>query len=127
MPRSFDLSADYHDSVEQVLRAFTEADYWVARLAASGVDASELESLQVADDGSIEVVTLQIVHSDKLPGVVSQLHRGDLCIKREESWGPIADGTANGTFTGSLRGAPARVNGVATMSPSAESDGARLE
>src|ERR1700727_2745366 len=125
MPRSFDLSADYQDSVEDVLRAFTETDYWLARLAASGVDESKLESLrgggEPGDDGTIEVATLQVVHSDKLPAMISQLHRGDIRIKREESWGPVSDGTAKGTFTGSVAGAPAKVSGVAVLSPAGES------
>ncbi|HEY0226043.1 MAG TPA: DUF2505 domain-containing protein [Mycobacterium sp.] len=131
MPRSFDLSADYQDSMEDVLRAFTEADYWLARLAASGVDESKLESLRVGgepgDDGTIEVATLQVVHSDKLPAMISQLHRGDIRIKREEIWGPAPDGTAQGTFTGSVAGAPAKVSGTAVLSPAADTGGCRLE
>ena len=131
MPRSFDITAEYQDSVEDVLQAFTEADYWLARLAASGVDDTKLESLQVGgesgDDGSIDVVTLQIVHSDKLPGMISQLHRGDLCIRREESWGPVSDGSANGTLAGSVSGAPANVTGTAVLSSLPESGGSRLE
>jgi hypothetical protein len=127
MPRSFDLSADYADSVEEVLRAYTDEAYWLARLAASGVDDAKLEALEVGDDGSIEVATLQIVHSDKLPGLVSQLHRGDLRIKRDESWGPVSDGTAKSTFTGSVPGAPANVSGTATLSTLPDSGGARLE
>ena len=131
MPRSFDITAEYRDSVEEVLEAFTEVDYWLARLAASGVDDTKLESLQIGGksggDGSIEVVTLQIVHSDKLPGMISQLHRGDLCIKREESWSPVSDGSAKATLAGSVSDAPANVTGTAVLSPSAESGGSRLE
>ena len=74
----------------------------------SGVDESKLESMRVGgesgNDGTIEVVTLQVMHREKLPGVVSQVHRGDIRIKREESWGPLSDGTAKGTFTGWVRG-----------------------
>jgi hypothetical protein len=131
MPRSFDIAADYQDSVEEVLRAFTEEGYWLARLAASGVDDAQLESLRVGgasgDDGTIEVATLQIVHSDKLPGMISQLHRGDLRISRAESWGPVSDGSATGTFTGSVAGAPAKVSGIAVLSPAVEAGGTRLE
>ena len=38
------------------------------------------------NDGTIDVVTLQIMHRHNLPGVVTQLHRGDLCVRREETW-----------------------------------------
>lgn len=82
MPRSFDMSADYEGSVEEVHRAFYEADYWKARLAETPVDVATLESIRVGgdsgDDGTIEVVTLQMVRSHNLPGLVTQLHRGDL-------------------------------------------------
>ena len=47
MPRSFDLSADYDGSVEEVHRAFTDANYWQARLDGSGVDVATLESMRV--------------------------------------------------------------------------------
>ena len=46
------------------------------------------------DDGTVEVVTLQVMHSHKLPAMVTQLHRGDLRIRREEIWGPVAGGAA---------------------------------
>ena len=36
MPRSFDMSTDYAVSVEEVLRAFSDEQYWLARLADSG-------------------------------------------------------------------------------------------
>lgn len=131
MPRSFDISADCKGSVEEVLQAFSEADYWLARLAGSGVDDAKLESLRVGgnsgNDGTIEVATLQVVHSHRLPGLITQLHRGDLCIRREETWGPVFDGVATASVTGSVMGAPANVSGTAVLSPTAESGGSRLE
>ncbi|MEQ0574202.1 DUF2505 family protein, partial [Mycobacterium tuberculosis] len=50
MPRSFDMSADYEGSVEEVHRAFYEADYWKARLAETPVDVATLESIRVGGD-----------------------------------------------------------------------------
>jgi hypothetical protein len=125
MPRSFELSADYQDSVQEVLRAFTEPDYWAARLAASGVDESKVESLEVADDGTIKVATLQMIKADKLAGVFSQLVRGDIRIKRQETWTRDADGTATATIAGSVPGAPANVTGTAELTPD-EATGCRL-
>ena len=93
MPRSFDLSADYEDGVEELHRVFGDAGYWRARLADIPVDEARLESIRVGgesgDDGTIEVVTLQEVHSHNLPAMVTQLHRGDLYFRREETWGPV--------------------------------------
>lgn len=131
MPRSFDISADCGGSVEEVLQAFSEADYWLARLAFSGVDDAQLESLRVGgdsgNDGTIDVVTLQVVHGHKLPGMITQLHRGDLYIRREETWGPASDGVATATVTGSVVDAPANVSGTAVLYPTTELGGSRME
>jgi len=120
------MSADYEGSVEEVHRAFSETDYWLARLADSGVDDAKLESMRVSD-GTIEVVTLQVVHSHNLPGLITQFHRGDLCIRREEDWGPITDGNATASIVGSILNAPVNLSGTAVLSPIAASGGARVE
>jgi hypothetical protein len=131
MPRSFDMTADYQGSVEDVYRAFTDTDYWLARLADSGVDETELESMRVngesGDDRVIEVVTLQVIHSENLPGLITQLHRGDLGVRREETWGPITDGTATASLAGEIVGAPATLSGSALLSPIAASGGSRVD
>ena len=130
MPRSFDMSTDYVVTVEEVLRAFSDEQYWLARLADSGADDTTLDSIQLGgpsgDDGSIDVVTTQVLHADRLPGIVTQFHRGDLYIRREERWEPITDGSATATVTGSILDSPASLTGTATLEPLAES-GARLK
>jgi Protein of unknown function (DUF2505) len=131
MPRSFDISADSEGSVEAVLQAYSKKTYWLARLASSGVDDAKLESLRLGgesgNDGTIDVVTLQVIHSRRLPALITQMHRGDLCIRREETWGPISDDVATATVAGSIVNAPANVSGTAVLSPTAKSDGSRLE
>ncbi|BBY39253.1 hypothetical protein MMAN_33870 [Mycobacterium mantenii] len=126
MPRSFDLSADYDGSVEEVHRAFTDADYWRARLAGSGVDLATLESLRVGVEDTVEVVTLQVIRSHKLPGMVTQLHNGDLCIRREETWGPVTGGAATGSVVGSIVDAPVNLAGTTVLEAVEETGGARL-
>jgi hypothetical protein len=131
MPRSFDMSTDYGATVEEVLRAFSEEEYWLARLADSGADGTTLDSMQVGgpsgNDGTIDVITTQVLRSDRLPGVVAQFHPGDLRIRREERWEPVTDGTATATITGSILDAPASLTGTAVLEPVAESGGARLK
>ncbi len=131
MPRSFDMSAEYGATVEEVLRAFSEQEYWLARLADSGVDDATLDSMQLGgpsgDDGSIDVITTQVLRSDRLPGVVTQFHRGDLRIRREEKWEPVTNGSATATVTGTILGSPASLTGAAVLEPVAESGGARLK
>lgn len=126
MPRSFDLSADYDGSVDDVHRAFTDGNYWRARLAGSGVDVATLESLRVGDEDTVEVITLQVIRSDKLPGMVTQLHSGDLRIRREETWGPVTGGAATGSVAGSIVDAPVNLAGTAVLEPIEETGGARL-
>jgi len=124
------MTADCEGSVEEVLRAFSEAEYWRARLAISPVDVATLESIRVGGesgtDGTVDVVTVQTMLSQNLPALVSQLHRGDLCVRREECWGPVINGTATATIGGSILGAPVNLSGTAVLSPLAESRGARL-
>jgi hypothetical protein len=131
MPRSFDMSTDYVVSVEEVLRAFSDEQYWLARLADSGADDTTLDSMQLGgpsgDDRSIDVVTTQVLRSDRMPAVVTQFHRGDLRIRREERWEPITDGSATATVTGSILDAPASLTGTAVLEPLPESGGARLK
>lgn len=125
MPRSFDMSTDYGATVGEVLRAFSEETYWLARLADSGADDATLDVLRVDGDG-IDVITTQVLRRDRLPGVVTQFHRGDLCIRREERWEPVHGGTATATVSGSILDAPATLTGTAVLEP-AESGGARLK
>ena len=131
MPRSFDMSTDYGVSVEEVLRAFSDQEYWLARLADSGADDTTLDSMQIGgpsgDDGSIDVITTQVLRSDRLPGVITQFHRGDLRIRREERWEPITNGSATAKVTGSILGSPASLTGNAVLEPVAETGGARLK
>ncbi len=129
MPRSFDMSTDYAAAVEAVLQAFSDEQYWLARLADSGADDSTLDSINLGGpsggDGSIDVVTTQVLRADRMPAVVTQFHRGDLRIRREERWEPISNGSATATVTGSILDSPASLNGTAVLEP--ESGGARLK
>jgi hypothetical protein len=129
MPRSFDMSTDYAAAVEAVLQAFSDEQYWLARLADSGADDSTLDSMDLGGpsggDGSIDVVTTQVLRADRMPAVVTQFHRGDLRIRREERWEPISNGSATATVTGSILDSPASLTGSAVLEP--ESRGARLK
>ncbi|HEX7428931.1 MAG TPA: DUF2505 domain-containing protein [Mycobacterium sp.] len=126
MPRSFDMAAEYEGSVEQVHRAFSDQTYWLERLADSGADRATLDSMTVTDDGGIDVVTTQVLRRDRLPGIVTQFHPGDLSIVREETWSPVSDGRATATVTGAIPGAPVTLSGTAVLA-SRENGSSRLE
>lgn len=116
MPRSFDMAAEYDGSVEQVHSAFSDQDYWRERLADSGADKATLDSM-TTDGGGVDVVTTQVLRRDRLPGVVTQFHPGDLAIVREEVWTPVREGIASATVTGSIPGAPVSLSGTAVLAP----------
>jgi hypothetical protein len=124
MPRSFDLSADYQFPVEQVHQAFSDEQYWLARLTDSGADDFALDSMNVNTDGSLEVATMQALRRDRLPALVTQFHRGDLRIVRHEKWSPVSGGQAHAVFSGAVPGAPVSVSGKGALEPTAT--GSRL-
>ena len=82
--------------------------------------------MKVDDDGGIDVVTTQVLRRDRLPGVVTQFHPGDLAIVREEAWSPVSDGRATATVTGAIPGAPVSLTGTAVLAP-AGNGGSRLQ
>jgi hypothetical protein len=118
MPRSFDMATDYEGSVEQIHKALREEQYWLARLADSGADDASLDSMRLDDQGGVAVATTQILRADRLPGIVTQFHRGDLEIQRVESWTGVIDGAAKATVNGAIAGAPVSLSGDAHLEPS---------
>jgi len=124
MPRSFDITADYPQSVERVHRAFTDEWYWRERLADSGASQAILDRMDTDPAIGVSVVTTQVIGSDLLPAVVTQFHRGDLRITRRENWTPVIDGRAEATVSGEVQGAPVTLGGNATLVP--HGDGSRL-
>jgi len=120
------MAAEYEGSVEQVHRAFGDEQYWLARLADSGADDYSLDSMTVNGEG-IDVVTTQTLRADRLPGVVTQFHSGDLSFVREEMWTVVTDGRASATVKGSITGAPATLGGTAVLAPGKSGNYSRLE
>ena len=120
------MAAEYEGSVEQVHQAFSDEQYWLARLADSGADDYSLDSMTVDGDG-IDIVTTQRLRADRLPGVVTQFHRGDLSLVREETWSPIRDGQATATIKLTIIDAPATLSGTAVLAPAKSGGGSRLE
>lgn len=121
------MGTDYATSVARVHRALSDRQYWLARLAESGADETALDRMDVADDGGIDVITTQVLRADRLPGVVSQFHRGDLRIRREERWTPVRDSHARAAVNGSIAGAPVSLAGEAVLVSVACNDLSRLD
>ncbi|MGU3501274.1 DUF2505 domain-containing protein [Mycobacterium sp. C31M] len=123
MPRSFDLAATYGCSVAEVLTAFSDKRYWLKRLELSGCDETSLDVLDADDHAGIRIVTTQTVRLARLPKIVTQVHRGDLTLVREESWTPLRDGRSSADISAKMLGTPARVRADAELAD--EGSGAR--
>jgi Protein of unknown function (DUF2505) len=115
MPRSFDVSADSPATVEQVHSAFSDEDYWLARLAKLN-GSTALESLIVDDDQTVRVATTQDLGRDLLPGIVSKFYRRDLKVRHTETWRPV-DGQLRGEISVAVSGAPGSGSGAASVAP----------
>ncbi len=120
MPRPFDVTTEASAGVADVLAAFGEQDYWLARLAAYGGDSMRLDSLVVDPAGTVVVRTTQDLRQDMLPGGIARMLPGDTKIMRTETWRPASDqtrGVANGDFTISARGVPSSGAGTMVLEP----------
>jgi hypothetical protein len=122
MPRSFDVSADSPATVEQVHSAFSDEDYWLARLATMN-GSTALESLIVDDDQTVRVATTQDLGRDLVPGIVARFYRRDLTVRHTETWRPI-DGQLRGEINVAVSGAPGSGSGAALVAPT--QDGSRM-
>jgi hypothetical protein len=76
---------------------------------------------RVGHDGGVDVVTTQVLHADRLPGIIHQFHRGDLYIRRAETWTGLSDDTAEASVASSIEHAPVTLNGEARLAPLDES------
>ncbi len=117
MPRSFDMATEYDGTAAQVHQAFCDRRYWETRLAESGADDAILDVFEVGRDGGIDVVTTQVLRAERLPSIIQQFHRGDLHIRRAETWTGLFDGVAEGTVSSSIHNAPVALDGEAELSP----------
>jgi hypothetical protein len=115
MPRSFDVSFESAASVEQVHSAFSDDDYWRARLAALGT--ATLDSLIVDAGGTVTVATTQDLRHDLLPGLFAKLYPGDLEVVHNETWSPIGGGRVRGQVSIAVPGAPGSGLGAALLAP----------
>jgi hypothetical protein len=128
MPRTFDMVADYPDSVEDLLEVFGDERYWLAWLAAEYGTDGTLDSIRVGADGSVDVACTFALRPDRLPGVVTRVYKSDIQITRGESWSAITDGQTTCTITADMPGTPVTLSGTALLTPHpADTGGAQME
>ena len=99
------MSVESPARVEQFLLAFGNEDYWRARLAI-GDSAATLKSLTVDPDGTVSVVVAASLLRDRLPKLITQLHRADLEVVQNERWSRIDGGRLRGEISVAAPGTP---------------------
>jgi hypothetical protein len=124
VPRSFDFSIESPASVEQIRSAFSEEDYWLARLAEFG-GFGRLDSLIIGTDGSVTVAVIHDLRHDGLPGVVAKFFPRDWQVVQNETWSPIDDGRVRGEVSAVTHGAPGSGRGTALLAPA--QNGSRMK
>ncbi|MEB3984209.1 DUF2505 domain-containing protein [Mycobacterium sp. 663a-19] len=116
MPRSVDFCLEASSTVEQILWAHSEEDYWHARLAAFG-GFGRLDSLTVGTDGSVAVVIVQELRPEGLPNLVAKFFPRRWRVVQEETWSPIGGGLVRGEVSVVTHGAPGSGFGTALLAP----------
>ncbi|MGV8873582.1 MAG: DUF2505 domain-containing protein [Rhodococcus sp. (in: high G+C Gram-positive bacteria)] len=114
MPRPIEHSSTVPASADKVHAALTSEQYWKDRIEQIGGPGASLKSVEVGE-GTIRVVMTQSVPEDELPAAVTAFKKGDLIIERTESWGPLNDSRAEGTFGALVEGTPARIEGTTSL------------
>ncbi|APE37432.1 hypothetical protein BOX37_29830 [Nocardia mangyaensis] len=102
-------TARYTYSVEAVRAAFSDEQYWKARIAEVGGPGARLDSFTV-DGDQVRVQMVQAIPADQLPPAITAVRPGDLVIPRTETY----TGTT-GSFEARVEGAPAIVRGTVTL------------
>ena len=114
VPRSFDFSIESPVSVEQIHSAFSEKDYWLARLTAFG-GIGRLDSFDIDTDGSVTVVIAGDGRHEGLPGLVAKFFPRSWQVVQKETWSPIAGGQVRGEVSIAQGAAPGSGRGTALL------------
>ncbi|WP_019202140.1 DUF2505 domain-containing protein [Tsukamurella sp. 1534] len=121
MSTRLERSLDYATDPAALHAAFTDEQYWPARVAEVGGEGARIAELAVSGDPatpgarSVRVLVVHVIPEDRLPAVVTAIHPGGLEIHRLEEWGPFDGTRCEGTFSAKIEGVPAQMSGSATI------------
>lgn len=117
MSRSLSLSLDAPVTVDEILAAFADENYWQARLAAFDDGTATLDGLTVGPGGSLTAALTVSLLANRLPKIVTALVSGEFEMMRTETWHSVDDGTARGAITVKVPGAPVSALGTVSLVP----------
>lgn len=125
MSSSFDVSTEAPVGVGQVLCAFRDEDYWLARMASYRTGTGRLESLLVDADGNVTVATTVGLLRDRLPKIITTVLGRDLKVVWNETWARIDCDRVRGEIRIAMARTPVSGFGTALLTPAAV--GSRLK
>jgi hypothetical protein len=117
MSRKFCFTVSYSVPVEQLHRAILDEDLWRARFATA--PTATLDLSRPDGPGTIRIHMTERARQDKIPSVVKRALNTELVLERVDSWGPLTDGTASGSFTGATKGLTTEMDGAYVLRPAA--------
>lgn len=107
-------TVSYPFSADRCWQLLSDEQYWRDLLEAINSSHGKLESFESTPAG-ITVAMQQGVPEDKLPSMITKVRPGDLVIPRTNTFTRVGS-DISGTFTASVTGAPAKVDGTVTVS-----------
>ena len=117
MAKKIDVSYEIPADVESVYSVIT-GEKWADQKAVEFDDEARTESRTV---GAGDAVTLVMSRGlpPGIPGFLEKFLPKGGRAKQTEAWGAAKDGVRSGTWEGEIPGAPAKVGGTMSLSPSA--------
>jgi hypothetical protein len=125
MSKKIDVSHEIPAPVEQVYAVIT-GERWADQKADAFKDEARTESRTVADGDAVTLVMSRGLPPG-IPGFLEKFLPKGGRARQTESWGPARDGVRRGTWQGEIPGAPAKVGGTMSLSPSGSGTTYRIQ
>jgi hypothetical protein len=123
--KKIDVSHEVPAPVEAVYAAIT-GETWADHKAEAFADEARTESRTVGDGGAVTLVMSRGLPPG-IPGFLEKFLPKGGRATQTEAWGPAKDGVRSGTWQGEIPGAPAKVGGTMSLSPSATGTTYRIQ
>jgi hypothetical protein len=124
MPKSFDCTVESSISIQQMHAAYSELDYWLARLAPHN-DTVELRSFDVDASGAVRITIVQDLRHLVLPAPFGRLYPRGLELVQSETWTVDGGTKVCGEIHVQARGAPGSGRSTVVLVPT--QNGERFE
>lgn len=125
MPKRIDVSHEIPADVETVY-AVISGEHWADHKAKAFDDEARTESRTVGADDAVTLVMSRGLPPG-IPGFLEKFLPKGGRARQTEAWGPAKDGARSGTWQGEIPGAPAKVGGTMSLSPSATGTTYRIQ